>query len=115
MDRIFVQIASYRDIECQWTVKDLFDKAEHPERITIGICWQYDPEEDKDCFLIAERPAQVRISPFHWKESLGVCWARHQAGLLWEGEEYALLIDSHMRAVPGWDRLLIEQLAGMRV
>ena len=37
---IFVQIASYRDPECQWTVKDLFDKADHPERVYVGIFWQ---------------------------------------------------------------------------
>ena len=26
-ERIFVQIASYRDPDCQWTIKDLYDYA----------------------------------------------------------------------------------------
>ncbi len=108
--RIFVQIASYRDPECQWTVKDMFEKATYPDRIFAGICWQYDPEEDADCFRIVTRPNQVRVAPFHWKESLGLGWARRHTQLLWEGEEYTLQIDSHMRFVPGWDEEMIRQL-----
>lgn len=35
--RIFVQIASYRDTECQHTVRDLFEKANDPDRVFVGI------------------------------------------------------------------------------
>lgn len=110
--RIFVQIASYRDPECQWTVKDMFEKAAHPERIFAGICWQYDPDADAHCFKVeAPFPDQVRIDPWHWKESKGVCWARNRTQQLWEGEEYTLVIDSHMRFSQGWDETLIADLA----
>jgi hypothetical protein len=109
--RIFVQIASYRDPECQWTVKDLFEKAKDPDRIFVGICWQHDPEEDQNYFKVSTRPGQVRTALFHWKESQGVCWARHQTQLLWEGEEYTLMIDSHMRFEFDWDQKLIDDLA----
>ena len=110
MPKIFVNIASYRDPECQWTVKDLFEKAKHPDRINVGICWQFDPEEDKHCFMVNTRPNQVRMLPVDWREADGVCWARHQVQQLWEGEEYTLMIDSHMRFVPGWDELMIKEL-----
>jgi Rps23 Pro-64 3,4-dihydroxylase Tpa1-like proline 4-hydroxylase/GT2 family glycosyltransferase/peroxiredoxin len=109
--RIFVQIASYRDPECQWTVRDLFEKATHPERITVAICWQFDPAEDADCFQISTRPEQVKVLPYDWRESDGVCWARRQTQLLWEGEEYSLQIDAHMRFIPGWDEAMIAELA----
>ena len=105
--RIFVQIPSYRDTECQWTVKDLFEKARHPDRIFVGICWQSIPEEDKDCFLMETRPQQVRINDFHVKDSKGAGWARYQMQKLWEGEEYTLQIDSHMRFVRDWDERMI--------
>jgi len=108
--RIFVQIPSYRDPECQWTIKDLFEKARHPERIFVGVCWQFVPEEDKHCFEIVMRPEQVRILTFHVRDSRGTCWARHQAQGLWRGEEYSLQIDSHMRFVPGWDAKMISML-----
>src|SRR5262249_47451337 len=110
--RIFVQIAAYRDPECQWTVRDLFEKAACPDRVTVGTCWQFVPEQDGHCFLIPPpRPRQVRTVRVHAHESGGVCWARHQTQQLWEGEEYTLVIDSHMRFVPGWDVELIEELA----
>ncbi len=111
MPSIFVNIASYRDPECQWTVKDLFEKAAHPERINVGICWQYDPVADQDCFKVSTRPDQVRIMPVDWRDAEGVCWARYQTQLLWDGEDYTLMIDSHMRFVPGWDDLMIKELA----
>jgi len=111
LPRIFVNIASYRDVECQWTVKDLFEKAAHPERIFVGICWQFDPKDDQHCFQVATRPEQVRILPVDWREAEGVCWARHQTQLLHDGEEYTLMIDSHMRFVPGWDEMMIAELA----
>ena len=109
---IFVQIASYRDTECQHTVKNLFERAAHPERVFVGICWQYDPEEDSTCFEVAPpRPDNVRISAYHWNESRGVCWARHEAQKLYKNEDYVLMIDSHIRFVESWDTLLIKELA----
>lgn len=109
--RIFVNIPSYRDRECQWTVKDLFEKAAHPDRIHVGICWQFDEKTDQDCFEIITRPDQVRVYPVDWRESEGPCWARHQAQQLWEGEEYSLQIDAHTRFTPGWDERLIEEIS----
>ncbi len=109
--RIFVRIASYRDSECQWTVKDLFEKATYPDRIFVGICWQFDEKEDEHCFTVTTRPDQVRVYPVDWREAEGVCWARAQTEMLYEGEEYTLQIDSHMRFAPGWDEWLIDELA----
>ena len=42
--RIFVAIPSYRDRECQWTLKDMFEQASHPQRVFAGVCWQTIPE-----------------------------------------------------------------------
>src|SRR5258708_1738094 len=110
--RIFVNIAAYRDTECQWTVKDLFDKARAPERIFVGLCWQVVAAEDQDCFLVpSPRPEQTRSVTFDANKSLGACWARHHAETLWQGEEYHLQIDSHMRFAAGWDDRVLAQLA----
>ena len=109
--RIFVHIPSYRDRECQWTVQDLFAKAHHPERIFVGICWQTLPEADADCFLVEPRPAQVRTVHFHIDAARGLGWARQQAQRLWQGEEYSLQIDSHMRFIPDWDEAMLQTLA----
>lgn len=109
---IFVAIASYRDPECQFTVRDLFEKAAHPERIRVGICWQYEPETDNDCFIIpSPYPEHTRMVRYMTWESKGGCWARAEALALAEGEDYIMQLDAHMRFVPGWDDILIETLA----
>jgi hypothetical protein len=43
---IFVSIAAFRDAECQWTLRDMFLKAAHPDRVTAGVVWQVDPVHD---------------------------------------------------------------------
>jgi len=109
--RIFVNIASYRDPECQWTIKDLFEKAELPDRIFVGVCNQLIEAEDAHCLQVVTRPEQVREIRFDARESKGCCWARAQGQSLWRGEEYMLQIDSHMRFVAGWDEKLLAMLA----
>ncbi|SIS68013.1 Coenzyme PQQ synthesis protein D (PqqD) [Neptunomonas antarctica] len=108
---IFVLIASYRDTECQWTIKDLFEKAANPAKIRVGVCWQADLLEDKNCFQIETRPNQVSAVYFRPEESMGVCWARAQAQALLRDEDYALQIDSHMRFVDNWDEHMVNALA----
>jgi hypothetical protein len=109
--RIFVNIAAYRDRECQWTVRDLFAKATHPDRIFVGICWQFIAEEDADCFLVETRPEQCRVIRVDARNSLGACWARHKAQSLWQDEDFTLQIDSHMRFVEHWDEKALAMLA----
>ena len=53
-------------LECQWTVKDLFEKAKYPDSIFIGICWQCDVEEDRDLFVEKVRPTQ---GIFHFSDN----------------------------------------------
>jgi hypothetical protein len=107
--RIFVQIAAYRDPDCQYTVQDLFLKAAHPERISVGICWQTVRDEDACCFQVpCPRPEQLRVIEVDARESRGVCWARSMAQTLHRDEEFTLQIDSHMRFEQDWDRLLFE-------
>jgi len=109
--RIFVSVASYRDTECQWTVKDLFEKARHPERVSVGVCAQVIRPDDDDCFAVATRPHQVRIIETDARESLGVCWARSRILTeLWAGEEFVLQIDAHSRFAPDWDELLLDMI-----
>ncbi|HVV48445.1 MAG TPA: GlcNAc-transferase family protein, partial [Polyangia bacterium] len=110
MERIFVRVAAYRDRECQWTVRDLFAKAAHPERVFVGVCWQYLPAVDPPTFPIASYADHVRFTRVLVGDSGGVCWARHETEKLWRGEEYTLQVDSHSRFVRDWDRLALEEL-----
>jgi hypothetical protein len=111
-DTIFVAIASYRDSECQWTVRDLFKRAAHPERIMVGICGQYLLPEDAHCFAVDPPfPARVRRRDFDARESRGCCWAKRVSLEMHTNESYILMIDSHMRFEQDWDDRLIGMLA----
>jgi len=105
--RIFVQIPSYRDPDCQWTIKDLFETAARPERVFVGVLWQFVPELDQDCFIERTRPEQVRTQEVHALDSGGYSWACAEVEKLWRGEEFTMRIDSHMRFESGWDELLL--------
>ncbi len=110
--RIFVNIPAYRDAETARTVEDLFAQATHPERVFVGICWQYLVGTDAETFSQAPpRPAQVREVAVPAEFSEGACWARKHAFALWQGEEDVLSIDAHTRFEPGWDELLLSMLA----
>ncbi|MBD2593502.1 nucleotidyltransferase family protein [Nostoc spongiaeforme FACHB-130] len=110
-DRIFVQIAAYRDFELIPTVKDALAQALCPERISFGICWQYGNDEELHFIDGLKDIPNCRVATVPAAESCGLGWARSQTEKLWQGERYALQTDAHMRFATGWDTLLIEMLA----
>ncbi|GIL48603.1 hypothetical protein Vafri_5080, partial [Volvox africanus] len=114
---IFVSMAAYRDPEGRWTLHSLFSKADHPERVRVGVVWQIDPVTEAEFVGVAgarkhpEWLRQISQIVVPYQDAEGPCTARAQAQTLWSGEEYVLQIDSHMRMVSGWDTLCIQQLA----
>ena len=90
----------------------MFDKAAHPQRVHVGICWQYKQGEDAASPDVpAAHQANVRLRCVTADESEGASWAKHQAQQLYNGENYVLMIDSHMRFVQDWDSIMIAELA----
>lgn len=104
-DKIFIQIASYRDPQLVPTIEDMIAKAKNPENLVFGLCWQYDETEPVDMF---DGNPQFRVSKHHYTESQGLGWARHITNTLYDGEEYTLQIDSHHRFVQDWDSIVLE-------
>jgi hypothetical protein len=103
---IFVSIASYRDKELIKTVNSCLSKAKYPENIKIGICWQYDEEENLNAL---DNIPQVHSYKVYWKEVKGsVCWARSIIQQkFFNNEEWYLQIDSHTLFAQDWDEILI--------
>ena len=109
-DKIFVQIASYRDPELIPTIKDCISKAEFPERLTFGICWQHSVEDEWDNLDEFKENPNFTIMDVPWNESKGLCWARHNIQKMYNGEKYTLQIDSHHRFEKNWDSELITMM-----
>lgn len=100
MRRIFVQIAAYRDELLLDTLKSAFINAKHSSRLSFGICLQ----DEAKAIEPLKTFANVRIKFINYHKTKGIGWARHQAQKLYDGEDYSMQVDSHMRFAPNWDR-----------
>lgn len=115
---IFVSVASFRDVECSNTVRDLFAKAVHPERVFVGTCEQNELQgeeaDGESCvgsnFKWAKNVRRILVP---YTEAGGPTVARYFCSLLFRDEDYFLQIDSHSEFVRGWDDLLVKQQSGL--
>lgn len=111
---IFVQIASYRDPQLLPTLRDMIAKAKHPENLRIGIAWQHCTDDAWDNLDEFKDDSRFRIIDINYKESKGVCWARHSVQQLYKDEKYTLQLDSHHRFVQDWDQILIDMVVDLQ-
>ena len=108
--KIFIQIASYRDPELIKTLDDCIEKADKPEKLVFGICWQHSNEDEWDNIDKYKDDKRFKIVDVNYKESKGACWARNSLQQEYTNEEYTLQLDSHHRFTEGWDTELIKML-----
>lgn len=111
---IFIQIASYRDPQLIPTLRDMLDKADHPENLRIGIAWQHSKDDDWDNLEEYKQDNRFRIIDINYLDSKGVCWARNAVQQLYDDETYTLQLDSHHRFAPHWDTDLIEMVLNLQ-
>ena len=69
-DKIFVQIASYRDPELIPTIKDCIAKAKYPKRLTFGICWQHSIDDEWDTLDEYKDDPRFRIIDIDYKDAI---------------------------------------------
>lgn len=119
-NRIFVSIASYRDVQLIPTIKDLVENCSDPGRLDICVFNQFGDECPN--FDVAKlsgyHGASVDVYGVPYLESKGVCWARHYIQNHYKGQKYYLQLDSHHRFVKNWDLLcegMIEDLKNVGI
>ena len=108
--KIFVQIAAYRDPQLIPTIKNMLENAKRPKNLRLAIARQFHPDDKFDELTEYENDSRFRILNIPHEESKGVCWARNLTQQLYDGEEYTLQIDSHMRFAPNWDDEMIKMI-----
>ena len=84
--------------------------AKNPENLVLSIARQFHPEDSFDDLSEYENDPRFKIINIDYKESKGVCWARHLTQQQYDGEEYTLQIDSHMRFEKNWDEEMITMI-----
>ena len=117
-DSLFVSVASFRDRQCSPTLKLLFDRAKHPDRLRIGICQQNStsaPDEECLAGLTPAQRAQCRVLTVHSSEASGPTTARAAiVNALYKNEATFVMIDSHMIPCKHWDTLVEADLERAR-
>lgn len=122
---IFVSIASFRDAQCHQTIRDLYEKALDPMAIFVGAVEQHErgtdppcipPEHNTDeCHLRTFCPSdniQVRYIPP--PQARGPTFGRYLGALMYTGQTYYMMIDSHNRFVTHWDAIVIRMYRGLQ-
>jgi len=115
-NKIFIQIASYRDPQLIPTIKDCLLNAKNPENLVFSIAWQHSKDDVWDNLDEYKDDPRFKIVDIDYKDSQGACWARNTLQKNYDGEEYTLQLDSHHRFIKDWDVELInmiKQLQGM--
>ena len=112
MSSIFIQIPSYRDWELPKTVSNAISRASGQNELYFGI---------HNCVLfpgeVVKPESTVNWAHIKYEESIapkniGVNKSRYIANEFYDGENYYLQIDSHMRFVKDWDVKVIKMIEG---
>ena len=131
---IFVSIAAFRDEYCRPTVESAFSFARFPERVFAGIVRQQEPTDTHRCIgdvyhtkdpkagdsavscqLMSFCPTDnIRIRHNAPAEAKGPTYGRYVSMLMYQGEHFAMIIDSHTLFARGWDVLMIRDVWAAR-
>lgn len=101
-DAIFISVASYRDDECKDTISSIFENADEPDKIYLGICEQ-NKEPGEKCEYPKKYEKNIRVKSMNYLDAKGPTYARYWCSTLWRGEEYFFQIDSHTQFAKNWD------------
>jgi hypothetical protein len=103
MASIFVQIPSYHDLELARTIQDCLKKSSGKHVINFGVHLTYFNNND----INIPNLNNVKFSISRAPDNIGVGASRYIANEFYNGEDYYLQIDSHMRFGEFWDDILI--------
>jgi hypothetical protein len=106
-NKIFIQIASYRDPQLIPTIEDCLNNAKNPENLVFSIAWQHSVEDTWDDLSKYKDDPRFKITDIDYTDSKGACWARNLLQQKYDGEQYTLQLDSHHRFIKNWDSELI--------
>ena len=111
-NKILVSIASYKDVDIINTIEDLYEKAEQPNRVYVGLFLQDTPKEiSRICSFFSNfiYKANLKIKTISFEDAKGCGWARNIIlKELYDNENYFMCVDSHSRFLKKWDSVYID-------
>jgi hypothetical protein len=111
---IFINIPSYSDPEIWDTIEDFISKATNSSRVFFGITHQtFDLENDLLKSKTNSNNVKMDIIPAG--SIIGCQPGRKNSHQFYDGQDYYLNMDSHMRAVENWDSLIIKDFEDLEL
>ncbi len=108
----FREVCPYKDVDVINTIVDLYDKAQFPNRVWVGLFLQDTPEEiSRICSFFSNFifKGNIKIKTIPSEEAKGCGWARNIILKdLYDNEDYFMCVDSHSRFLKKWDSVYIE-------
>jgi len=109
---IFVAFPTMHDSEATDTIKDIFENAEHPERINLSVYNLYINESNNTELMILKVKYGFKlyhqyIINSNYLNVIGMTKGRAFANSAYTNEDYILQIDSHTKFAKNWDTKLI--------
>ena len=104
--KIFVSIAGYRDTELPKTLRNMVEQARYPNDVNFCVLSQDYPKKHPDLDFVPN----LNYMKMNFRDAKGAGYARKLIMEEYNGEEYFLQTDSHMRYVPNWDARLITMI-----
>eukprot|EP01114_Cavostelium_apophysatum_P015899 TRINITY_DN4427_c0_g1_i1.p1 TRINITY_DN4427_c0_g1~~TRINITY_DN4427_c0_g1_i1.p1 ORF type:complete len:563 (-),score=133.04 TRINITY_DN4427_c0_g1_i1:45-1733(-) len=111
--RIYVAVPSLRERDLVPTMDNMYKQAYNQHRLWFGVVEQNKQGDDASTFTANSYPyrdRRVRLYQTDYTNARGLTMARWWGRDLWQGEEYILHVDPHMRWDYGWDVLLLREL-----
>ncbi len=118
---IFVSVPAYRDPETPHTVWSALSRAHSPQRVVVGVCEQHGCEDTpflQGFYAVAGdgaarvSPQQLRVMRMPARFARGPVFARSLIEQrLYRGEDFLLMVDSHMQFAPDWDVAMLAEHA----
>jgi len=113
---IFVNIASYRDPECNNTIKNLINNSDNWKNLRIYVCQQNSEEDTDALYNIPDKyHSVVYVNRLSYLDARGPTYARCLIQQNYDSEEYYLQIDSHTLVEKDWDKKLKKTLNNLPI
>ena len=101
-EKIFIAIAAFREEDLLNTIKSIYNEAEKPQNVYVGICNQRLDNNFEDFSSFPN----VRTANLTFSYGLGLGLAWLIASWLMLDEHYVMRVDGHMRFKKDWDKKL---------
>lgn len=113
-NKIFINIASYRDPECPKTINILIKNCSNKENLRIVVCEQNELSDVSSLKGNENYSHLIEIIKINASEAKGPTYARFLIQQKYENEEFYMQIDSHTIFENNWDLKLINSLNNLK-